>query len=94
MLYEVITKKGELSYYVPLGDLFMLYKDFYAGDEMYRLGINLTGIQEVKKMSGKAIIEKKEANASKDQGTMAVNVVANGKITVFELNNSDSYNFV
>jgi len=26
-------KKGELSYYEPWGDVFMLYKDFYAGDE-------------------------------------------------------------
>jgi hypothetical protein len=36
-------KKGELSYYAPWGDVFMLYKDFYAGDEMHRLGINLEG---------------------------------------------------
>ena len=34
-------KKGELSYYAPWGDVFMLYKDLYAGDEMHRLGINL-----------------------------------------------------
>lgn len=53
---------------------------------MHRLGINLTGIQEIEKMSGKATIEKKKAN--KDQGTMRVNVTANGKITGFELNNS------
>ena len=39
-------KKGELSYYAPWGDVFMLYKDFYAGDEMHRLGINVTGIEE------------------------------------------------
>lgn len=79
-------KKGELSYYAPWGDVFMLYKDFYAGDQMHRLGINLTGIQEIDKMSGKATIEKKKAN--KDHGAMKVTVTANGKITVFELNGS------
>ncbi|NDY73160.1 cyclophilin-like fold protein [Desulfobacter hydrogenophilus] len=42
-------KKGELSYYAPWGDVFMLYKDYYAGDQMHRLGINVTGIQEIKK---------------------------------------------
>ncbi len=40
----------------------------------YRLSNNENGIQEIKKMSGK--------------GTMRVNVIANGKITVFELNGS------
>lgn len=52
-------KKGELSYYAPWGDVFMLYKDFYAGDEMHRLGINLAGIEEIAHMSGNAIIEKR-----------------------------------
>jgi hypothetical protein len=32
-------KKGELSYYEPWGDVFMLYKDFYAGDEMHRFDV-------------------------------------------------------
>lgn len=73
-------KKGELSYYAPWGDVFMLYKDFYAGDQMHRLGVNITGIQEIEKMSGKASIEKEE--------TMKLIVTANGKTTVFELNNS------
>lgn len=36
-------KKGELSYYEPWGDVFMLYKDFYASDEMLRLGIRDRG---------------------------------------------------
>ena len=45
-------KKGELSYYEPWGDVFMLYKYFYAGDEMHRLGINVTGIEEIEEMSG------------------------------------------
>ena len=81
-------KKGELSYYAPWGDVFMLYKDFYAGDEMHRLGINLTGIEEIEGMSGSAIIEKNEPNASETKTAMKIRVVANGKTTVFELNNS------
>lgn len=52
-------KKGELSYYQPWGDVFMLYHDFYAGDAMHRLGIPLTGSSEIGQMSGKATIEAK-----------------------------------
>ena len=52
-------KKGELSYYAPWGDVFMLYKDFYAGDEMHRLGVGLSGIDDISAMSGQALIEKK-----------------------------------
>ena len=81
-------KKGELSYYEPWGDVFMLYKDFYAGDEMHRLGINLTGIEGIAGMSGRAQIEKNEPNSSEDQTTMKINVKAKGNTTVFELNNS------
>jgi len=51
-------KKGELSYYEPWGDVFMLYKDFYAGDEMHRLGIGLSGIDTIEQMSGRVLIEK------------------------------------
>lgn len=78
-------KKGELSYYAPWGDVFMLYKDFHAGDKMHRLGINLTGIEEIEKMSGKAKIEK---NSSEEQRVLRIKVEAKGKTTVFELNNS------
>ncbi|WDP88518.1 MAG: hypothetical protein HUN04_01680 [Desulfobacter sp.] len=81
-------EKGELSYYAPWGDVFMLYRDFYAGDEMHRLGVNLTGIEEIAKMSGKAIIEKREATVSREQTTMIIKVIANGKAIVFQLNNS------
>jgi hypothetical protein len=81
-------KKGELSYYEPWGDVFMLYKDFYAGDEMHRLGINLTGIEEIAEMSGSARIEKNEPKASETKTAMQISVKANGKTTVFELNNS------
>ena len=54
-------KKGELSYYQPWGDVFMLYKDFYAGDEMHRLGIGLSGIEDIAEMSGQVFIEKQRA---------------------------------
>ncbi|MGD8445609.1 MAG: cyclophilin-like fold protein [Desulfobacterales bacterium] len=81
-------KKGELSYYEPWGDVFMLYKDFYAGDEMHRPGINLTGIEEIAEMSGSTLIEKSESNASETMTAMQISVKANGKTTVFELNNS------
>ncbi len=81
-------KKGELSYYAPWGDAFMLYKDFYAGDEMHRLGINVTGIEEIAKMSGSALIEKNEPDASEAQKAMKISVTENGNTTVFELNNS------
>jgi len=81
-------KKGELSYYEPWGDVFMLYKDFYAGDEMHRLVINLTGIEEIEGMSGSALIEKNEPKASETKTAMQISVKANGKTTVFELNNS------
>lgn len=59
-------KKGELSYYAPWGDAFMLYKDFYAGDEMHRLGVNLTGIDAIEGMSGRVTIEPLQ----KEQQTM------------------------
>jgi len=81
-------KKGELSYYAPWGDVFMLYKDFYAGDEMHRLGINVTGIEEIAKMSGNARIEKNGPNLSDNQKTIKISVKATGRTTVFELNNS------
>lgn len=45
-------KKGELSYYASWGDVFMLYEDFYAGDEMHRLGVCLDGIDNIAEMSG------------------------------------------
>lgn len=79
-------KKGELSYYAPWGDVFMLYKDFYAGDDMHRLGVHLTGIEEIAKMSGKAKIEKQESAPLKGKVPMTISVEANGKTVVFELN--------
>jgi hypothetical protein len=55
---------------------------------MHRLGINLTGIEEIVKMSGSARIEKNEPNASETKTAMQISVKANGNATVFELNNS------
>lgn len=81
-------KKGELSYYAPWGDVFMLYKDFDSGDQMHRLGIGLTGIDKIAAMSGSALIEKNEPSPLKTQVAMKVNVKAKGDSTLFELNNS------
>jgi len=81
-------KKGELSYYAPWGDVFMLYKDFYAGDEMHRLGIGVSGIDEIGSMSGTAIIEKDELFTTENRNAMFIQVLANGKTTVFKLNDS------
>ncbi|ACS81611.1 cyclophilin-like fold protein [Maridesulfovibrio salexigens] len=83
-------KKGELSYYEPWGDAFMLYKDFYAGDEMHRLGVGLSGIDEIAHMSGKAIIKKMEPQKSMRQNSMQITVIANGHEIVFELNDSQA----
>lgn len=51
-------KKGELSYYEPWGDVFMLYEDFQSGDDMHRIGICLEGIDELKEMSETILVEK------------------------------------
>lgn len=66
----------------------MLYKDFYAGDEMHRLGVNVTGIEKIAGMSGQARIEKEEPKGSENTAAMKISVEANGKSTVFELNGS------
>lgn len=93
-------KKGELSYYAPWGDVFMLYKDFYAGDEMHRLGAGLTGIEQIEEMTGSIKIEKDEAASPQspspsqpeaplqNEAGMQIGVQANGNTTVFVLNNS------
>ena len=81
-------KKGELSYYAPWGDVFMLYRDFHAGDEMHRLGVGLSGIEDIAGMSDRAVIRKMEPLASEDGKNMQMTVTANGNEIVFELNGS------
>jgi len=81
-------KKGELSYYAPWGDVFMLYKDFYAGDEMHRLGIGISGIDDIALMSDSAVIEKNEPQISGDAVMHIQVTTSNGNTTVFKLNNS------
>ncbi|QGY42026.1 hypothetical protein GM415_09075 [Pseudodesulfovibrio cashew] len=83
-------KKGELSYYAPWGDVFMLYKDFYAGDEMHRLGIGLSGVDDIAAMSGSAVIRKMEPLAEEKEQTMQITVTANGSAIVYELNDSQA----
>lgn len=55
-------KRGELSYYAPWGDVFMLHKDFYAHDHMHRLGVVVEGIDNIAPMSGTAVIERYTGN--------------------------------
>lgn len=81
-------KKGELSYYAPWGDVFMLHKDFQAGDEMHRLGINVSGLDKIAGMSGDAVIEIMEPVISRGKNAMHVAMKANGNEIVFMLNNS------
>ncbi|WP_432734495.1 cyclophilin-like fold protein [Maridesulfovibrio sp. FT414] len=83
-------KKGELSYYAPWGDVFMLYKDFHAGDEMHRLGIGLSGIDQIAGMSGKAVIQKINPDESTGEAAMQIKVHADGQEIVFELNDSQA----
>lgn len=56
MMKEELTRD-----YPPWGYAFMLYKDFYSGDEMHRLGVGLCGIDTISTMSGQALIEKTPA---------------------------------
>jgi hypothetical protein len=81
-------KEGELSYYAPWGDVFMLYRDFHAGDEMHRLGVGLTGIEAIAGMSGDAVIQKTEPIAAGATTAMRITVNANGTTIVYELNDS------
>jgi hypothetical protein len=81
-------KKGELSYYAPWGDVFMLYKDFYAGDEMHRLGVGLSGIDGIADMSGRAVVRKLEPQAEKKEEAMRITVKSGKTAVVFELNDS------
>lgn len=81
-------KKGELSYYAPWGDVFMLYRDFQAGDEMHRLGIGLSGIDQIQAMSGDALIRKTTAQMQGTGRPMRIAVKTEKHTLVYELNNS------
>lgn len=64
-------KKGELSYYAPWGDVFILYEDFHSGDEMHRLGICTEGLDCLAEMSGTLLIEREDAQTA---GSMRVTI--------------------
>lgn len=83
-------RRGELSYYAPWGDVFMLYKDFYAGDEMHRLGIGLSGVDDISAMSGSVVIRKMEPLISEKGNAMQITVNGNGSTIVYELNDSQA----
>lgn len=81
-------KKGELSYYEPWGDVFMLYEDFYAGDEMHRLGICLDGIDYLAEMSGSILVEAETAE-TQEENTMRV-IIGNTAFTATLADNSSA----
>ena len=81
-------KKGELSYYAPWGDAFMLYDDFYAGDEMHRLGIGLSGIDLIADMSGEALIRKVAAHET--ETAMQITISTDQVTLVYDLNDSQA----
>ncbi|WP_018124126.1 cyclophilin-like fold protein [Desulfovibrio oxyclinae] len=83
-------RKGELSYYEPWGDVFMLYRDFHAGDEMHRLGVVLSGVEEIAAMSGKAVIRQVQSSSSEKENVMRIAVTAGGKTVIYELNDSQA----
>ena len=84
-------KKGELSYYAPWGDVFMLYEDFQLGDDMHRLDVCLEGMDEIAEMSGDVLIEQ-DPSALEDaaEETMQIRVEAEAGEIVFELNDSQA----
>lgn len=77
-------KKGELSYYAPWGDVFMLYKDFYAGDEMHRLGISESGINEIEEMNGAVRIEKINHNED-NTDKMKLKITVGNRVAIADL---------
>ncbi len=80
-------KKGELSYYEPWGDVFVLYEDFYAGDEMHRLGVCLKGIDVLEQMDGTVTVEQV---SDTEETALQIQVEANGSTIMFELNDSSA----
>lgn len=80
--------KGELSYYAPWGDAFMLYRDFHARDEMHRLGIALSGADEIQPMAGNAVIQQVEPKVFKGETAMHITVTSKGNAVVYVLNDS------
>lgn len=81
-------KKGELSYYEPWGDVFMLYRDFHAGDAMHRLGFALSGADRIAEMTEKAVIRQVDGNTIMKESAMQIRVSTEGQEIIFQLNDS------
>ena len=84
-------RKGELSYYEPWGDVFILYEDFYAGDEMHRLGICTSGTEYLESFDGTVTLEKLESSAEdQEEHRMGkqMRIMVDEHEIVFELNDS------
>ncbi|MDR3219979.1 MAG: T9SS type A sorting domain-containing protein [Dysgonamonadaceae bacterium] len=86
-------KKGELSYYEPWGDVFMLYKDFYAGDEMHRLGIPINGVEQIEGMTGNARIEKKDESSNTNDMKLKI-TIGDKTVTATMLDNATVRDFI
>ena len=52
------AKKGTLAYYAPWGDVVMFYKDFETAGGLYELGSVISGIDDIKTLSGTIEITK------------------------------------
>ncbi len=47
------AKKGTLAYFSPWGDVVMYYRDFGSYNGLYELGEAVSGLDEIKLLSGK-----------------------------------------
>lgn len=51
------VEPGDFAYYAPWGNLSVFYKDFESSSSLQKLGEFENGIEELKNLEGKAIIE-------------------------------------
>jgi hypothetical protein len=86
-------KKGELSDYEPWGDVFMLYKDFYAGDEMHRLGAPVNGVEQIEGMTGNARIERNDESSNTNDMKLKI-TIGDKTVTATMLDNATARDFI
>ena len=68
-----------------------LYEDFYAGDEMHRLGICTSGTEYLESFDGTVTLEKLESSAEDQEGRRMgkqMRIMVDEHEIVFELNDS------
>lgn len=54
---EYSVQVGDFAYYAPWGNLSIFYKEFKSSSSLQKLGEFETGIEELKNLKGKAVIE-------------------------------------